>query len=273
VLIAGTYIFPEVFPDLASPFRPGARVVHIGLNPYEIAKNFPVDVGIVAEPRQALAALADELAEKLTPSQRMAAVRRRDTLERGRADLCEVNYGTLDAFCAALRKAAGDDLVIFDEALTASPTVTRHIPPDNPGQYFLTRGGSLGVGIPGAVGIKLARPGSPVVAFVGDGAAMYTYQAIWTAARYKIGAKFVVCNNGRYRLLDENIKQYWSEQQIPEHSEPSSFDLSNPDIGFSELAKALGANGTRMDKPDQAQAVVKQMLAEPGPFVVDLITT
>lgn len=57
---------------------------------------------------------------------------------------------------------------------------------------------------------------------------MYTYQALWTAVRHGIDAKFVVCNNRKYRLLDDNIAQYWRERDIPEHGFPGSFDLSTP---------------------------------------------
>lgn len=68
VLIVGTYVFPEVFPELESPFRAGARVVHIDLNAYEIAKNHPVDLGLAADPKQALRALAGVLERVLTPA-------------------------------------------------------------------------------------------------------------------------------------------------------------------------------------------------------------
>lgn len=112
---------------------------------------------------------------------------------------------------------------------------------ERPGDYHLTRGGSLGVGFPGAVGAKLARPERLVVGFAGDGGSMYTYQALWTAARHGIDAKFVVCNNRKYRLLDDNIAQYWRERDIPEHGFPGSFDLSHPEIDFAGLARSLGA--------------------------------
>ncbi|KIF07263.1 thiamine pyrophosphate-binding protein, partial [Streptomyces sp. RSD-27] len=72
VLIVGTYVFPEVFPELENPFRPGARIVHIDLNAYEIAKNHPVDLGLAADPRQALRALAGVLEQRLTPARRAA---------------------------------------------------------------------------------------------------------------------------------------------------------------------------------------------------------
>ncbi len=73
VLAVGTYLFPEVFPLLSSHFQPGTSVVHIGLDPGDIARSFPVDVGIAADPRSSLAALALELETVMTAAQRRAA--------------------------------------------------------------------------------------------------------------------------------------------------------------------------------------------------------
>jgi benzoylformate decarboxylase len=269
VLIVGTYVFPEVFPSLSGPFGADARIVHIDLDAYEIAKNHPVDLGVVADPKPALAALAATLATRLTPAQRQAAEARLVARRNEQLPLQE-GESALDRFAAELARQTGGDLIVFDEALTCSPAVVRHLPPDRPGDYFLTRGGSLGVGIPGAVGAKLAHPDRTVVGFTGDGGAMYTYQALWTAARHGVAAKFVVCNNRRYRLLDDNIEQYWKERDIPRHAFPSAFDLARPDIRFADLARALGADGIRVEKPEQAPEAVARMLGATGPFLVDL---
>ncbi|MEU2828843.1 thiamine pyrophosphate-binding protein [Streptomyces lavendulae] len=273
VLIVGTYVFPEVFPQLTNPFRQDARIVHIDLDSYEIAKNFPVDLGVVADPLPTLAALAADLEHRLDPAARQEAEHRLALRREERAQALRTTApgdSTLDRFLQELAGRVGDEIIVFDEALTSSPAVVRHLPPDRPGDYFLTRGGSLGVGIPGAVGAKLAHPDRTVVGFTGDGGAMYTYQALWTAARHNIAAKFVVCNNRKYRLLDDNIEQYWTERGIPRHEFPSSFDLARPEIRFADLAKALGADGVRIEKPAEAADAVERMLAAPGPFLVDL---
>ncbi|MEV7615962.1 thiamine pyrophosphate-binding protein [Streptomyces sp. NPDC089799] len=273
VLIVGTYVFPEVFPELVSPFREDARIVHVDLNAYEIAKNHPVDLGLVADPRSALRELAAVLERRLTPQARAAAAARLDvrTRERARAAHTAVDDGSpMAVFLKTLAERTGGDLIVFDEALTTSPLVTAHLPAERPGDYHLTRGGSLGVGFPGAVGAKLARPDRLVVGFSGDGGSMYTYQALWTAARHGIDAKFVVCNNRKYRLLDDNIEQYWRERGIAAHPFPGSFDLSRPEIDFAGLARALGAGGMRVEKPDEAAAAVSRMLGHPGPFLVDI---
>src|SRR5580693_2717689 len=88
VLICGTYVFPEVFPALEGVFAPGAKVVHIDLDAYEIAKNFPVELGLVADPKITLGLIAAELERTLSPEQRADAERRTGELaERKRREL------------------------------------------------------------------------------------------------------------------------------------------------------------------------------------------
>ncbi|MFI7603463.1 thiamine pyrophosphate-binding protein [Actinoplanes sp. NPDC049681] len=273
VLIVGTYVFPEVFPELTSPFAPDATIVHIDLDDYEIAKNHPVTLGLVADPKPTLAALAGVLDRLRTPEQEAAAAThiRRRAAERAAAD--EAPDDTLiGAFLAELAGRAPKDLMVFDEALTASPYLTRYLKPQLPGHYLVTRGGSLGVGIPGAVGMKIAHPGRTVIGFTGDGGAMYTYQAVWTAARHDVPAVFVVCNNHRYQLLNANIDEYWREQGIAGRAHPHSFDLSHPAIDFSALAQSLGADGVRLDKPEQIAATVERILTTRRPLLIDLQT-
>ncbi|MCU7729561.1 thiamine pyrophosphate-binding protein [Actinoplanes sp. KI2] len=272
VLVVGTYLFPEVFPALSSPFRPGAPIVHIDLDGYEIAKNHPVTLGLVADPKATLDALADALDRVTTQEGRDRAAAR---LESRRAEQpgTPVDDGTiLSAFMRAVAERAPDDLVVFDEGLTSSPAIGAHLPPRLPGHWFLTRGGSLGVGIPGAIGAKLARPDKTVVGFTGDGGSMYTIQALATAARYGIGAKFVICNNHRYRLLDDNIAEYWRERGIERHEFPHSFDLSSPDIGFVDLARGCRVDAVRVEKPGEVDEAVERMFAGDRPFLVDLVT-
>lgn len=282
VLITGTYVFPEVFPSLSGGFRPGARVAHIDLDAYEIAKNFPVDVGLVADPKRTLSALAQVLAGLMTPTQREAAARRLRSAEERQHLRQELaaraatgpggsGSGVPSQFLRELARRVGDDAIIFDEALTTSPLVNQFLPARKPGHFFQTRGGSLGVGIPGALGVKLAHPDKTVIGFTGDGASMYTIQALWTAVRYGINARFVVCNNGGYRLLDANIQEYWRERSIPEHAFPGSFSLSHPPLRFVEIARSLGVPAARVGTPESIGPALEQALSAPGPFLIDLM--
>ncbi len=284
VLICGTYVFPEVFPALSGVFAPGAKVIHIDLNAYEVAKNFPVDLGLISDPKTTLAKLAAALEATMTPEQKAAASARTGQYaaakEQEVTSQREADKGRRDAlplhpsrFLEELAAQLPKDAMIFDEALTVSPDLVQYLPPTTPGHYFQTRGGSLGVGIPGAIGLKLAYPDKTVIGFSGDGGSMYTIQALWTAAHHKIGAKFVICNNHSYELLKLNMQQYWRERQLPEREFPTSFDLHDPDIRFDELARAMGVQAVRVETPEQIGPAIRQALADDAPFLIDLVIT
>jgi thiamine pyrophosphate-dependent acetolactate synthase large subunit-like protein len=286
ILIVGTYVFPEVFPSLTSPFKPDARLIHIDLDAYEIAKNHPVTIGLVSDPKLTLRLLADAVTDLASPVQRnaaevrgralgdanrraAAAVKAQDQKGRGAVPL------HMSAFAAELGQRLPKDAIIFDEVLTHSPELTRWLTLDLPGQFFQTRGGSLGVGLPGAIGIKLAHPERTVIGLSGDGGSMYTIQALWTAAHHRIAAKFVICNNHSYRILKLNLQEYWREQELkpqePSASFPSCFDLREPDLNFVGLANAMGVAGTRVTEPAEIAPAIKAMLEHDGPFLIDLV--
>ncbi|BAT53554.1 thiamine pyrophosphate binding domain-containing protein [Nostoc sp. NIES-3756] len=281
-LICGTYLLPEVFPELGNIFAPGAKVIHIDLNAYEIAKNHPVDLAMVSDPKLTLTHIATILEAVMTPEQKEAAKKR--TLEIAQAKETAHNHQLagdrqiqdvvplhFSRFTAELVNHLPKDAIIFDEALTSSPELTRYLTPTTPEHYFLTRGGSLGVGIPGAIGAKLANPDKTVIGFTGDGAAMYTIQALWSAARHHVDAKFVICNNRSYRLLQINIQAYWQERRIQQHEYPLSFDLSKPEINFVELARSMGVEAVRVEKTQEIVPAIQKALTHKGPFLIDVV--
>jgi thiamine pyrophosphate-dependent acetolactate synthase large subunit-like protein len=282
VLIIGTYVFPEVFPELGQVFAPGTWVGHIDLNIYEIAKNHPVDFGVAADPLCTLAQLSGEIEAGQTSEQRAAASarvivmaqRREQTLAKAVAADCEQRSAEplLPArFMAELAERADTEAIIFDEALTTSPALARYLPRSTPGSFFQTRGGSLGVGLPGALGIQLARPDAQVLAFTGDGGSMYTIQALWTAAKYNIPVKCVVCANGGYQLLKLNIQQYWRERGITEHDFPGPFDISTPPLNAAGIAQAWGVASARVAKPTEIAPALDTMLAHAGPYLIEVM--
>ena len=281
-LVCGTYILPEVFPELTNVFAPDAKVVHIDLNAYEIAKNHPVDLSMVSDPKLTLAKLAVALENTMSAEQKSAAIARKESIGKAKeekiaqekaADEQVRNQVPMEfaRFMTELAPQLPDDVIIFDEALTSSPPVVRYKPPTKPDHYFLTRGGSLGVGIPGAIGAKLANPDKTVIGLTGDGGSMYTIQALWSAARHNVDAKFIICNNRSYKLLQLNIQAYWNEQDIPKHDFPLSFDLSKPDIKFAEIARSMGVEAVRVEKPEEVGPAIAQALAHNGPFLIDVV--
>lgn len=267
VLIIGTYAFPEVFPSLESPFRKDAEVFHIDWDAYEIAKNHSVTMGLCANPKLALKILNARLEQMAVPGR---ALRSRDLPKHSREPLRDGSAAA--AFMECIRQRTDEKLVIFDEALTASDYVTSFLPRTQDGTFFQTRGGSLGVGIPGAMGIHLAKPEAEILAFTGDGGSMYTIQALHTASRYNIPIKIVICNNGRYHLLDKNLEVYWRGQGITPHDPPDCFSLS-PQVDFVGLARSMGVDGVKVTTAAEAEKAAEKMLRADGPFLIDLNTS
>jgi len=286
VLICGTYVFPEVFPNVLEAFDRDTKLVHFDLDAYEIGKNFPVEVSAVADPKLALLGLGRKLDERFTTEGRARADRRREqalaSIEAARADARRGDAVALDAkgstmpqFARALAKAleaAGrrDALVVFDEALTESGAMTRHLGPFAPGEMHQTRGGSLGVGIPGALGVQLAQPDKLVFAFTGDGGAMYTIQALWTAVHHRIPIRCVTISNGGYKLLALNIQQYWAERNMPPAAFPREFAIDHPRLDFKAIAESYGVRALRVERQDQMAAAIELLVSHDGPVLVDL---
>jgi benzoylformate decarboxylase len=286
VLICGTTVMPEVFPALEGVFANDALVIHFDLNTYEIAKNFPVAVGALADPKPTLTLLTEELRRMMNAEQRRAAedrarcygeakaAHRREQLVR---DAESRNCIPLRApqFMEALAqrlKQLPHEALIFDEALTHSSELCRYLPQDRPGTYFQTRAGMLGTGLPGALGLKVARPERVVVGFSGDGGSMSTIQALATAARYCIGAKLVVCNNRSYRILKYNLQEFWREHGEPtDQPFPECFDLDWPELHFDKLAKGQGVDAVRVERSEQIAPALNRALADDRPFLIDLV--
>lgn len=284
VLVVGTYLLPEVFPTRDDLFDPAAKVVHIDLNAYEIAKNHRVDLGLVCDPRCGLEALEPALAAAMDDAARARAAERVATFTRQKEEEARTQaeadkaraaepHASMEAFAAELAKRLPPDAIVFDESLTSSMAFNRAIPRTEPGSYFFTRGGSLGVGFPGALGVQMANPDRLVVGLSGDGGTMYTLQALYTANKYNSRTLFVVCNNSRYKLLDLNIAQYWQDNGYPEHALPASFDLSDPPLGFVDMARGMGVPALRITCADEIPAALDQAMAATGPFLIDLVLT
>lgn len=281
-IIVGTYVAPEVFPELGNIFNENSKSIHIDLNSYEIAKNHPVDIGIVANPKLTLEAINKELEQKLSSEFKANAKNKLDSLRKEKEEnkISQIEedkkkFGSkplhMEEFASILSKHLPEDAIIFDEALTNSPAVTRYLVPKKPGHFFQTRGGSLGVGLPGAIGLKIANPDKTVVAFAGDGGSMYTIQALWSAVRHDADVKIIICNNASYHLLQANIAAYWNERDLQKHDYPLPFDLSNPPLNFKDMAESMGVRAKRIEESWQIEEAIKEMLNYEGAYLIDLV--
>ena len=287
VLIAGTTVLPEVFPVLDGVFAKNAKIAQFDLNTAEIAKNFPVDVAAVGDLKLTFASLIKHISERPDARKQRATDRLealRAAKEKSRAEEIErdAQYaGRVPLHACVFMKALaerilkdGKETLIFDEALTHSPDLTRYLPPELLGSFFQTRVGMLGTGLPGTVGLKAAAPEKRVLGFAGDGGGISTIQALNTAARHKLGAKFIICNNRSYRILKYNLQDYWVNWlgQSADQSFPKEFDLEDSGLRFDLLAKGHGVQSVRVETPDDINPAIDAMLADDSePYLIELV--
>ena len=161
--------------------------------------------------------------------------------------------------------------IIAVDSVTSRAAVHSAIPFNQPGSIHGERGGALGWGMGGALGIKLAHPDRPVIAIVGDGSAMMTVQALWTASNLEIPVIYVICNNQSYRILKLNMnvyKKHVLKQESPE-SKYLAMDFPNP-MPLAGLAKALGIYGRVIEDPKELRQAITEAIALGKPAVLDV---
>ena len=280
VLILGSPAFPLLFALPESPFAAETKVIQMGLSSWELAKNWPTTLAMVADPLLGLRDLLALLPQELSPAARRAAETRLQAAREQRLGSDEAlesavhsNRDAVPIVVPHLMKVLADllspDAIVYDESITASAHLTRYLKLNRPGSYFRHAGGGLGSGLPGALGVKLARPDSPVVGVVGDGAALYTIQALWTAARYRIPVTYVICNNASYRILKLNLLQYLGEAAAGRRF--VAMDLTDPLLDFARIAEAFGVRGQRVEHPDDLAPALHAALAAGEPALVDVV--
>jgi len=154
--------------------------------------------------------------------------------------------------------------IVVEEAPTARPVLQNYLPITRSEGFYTMDSGGLGFGMPAAVGIALAKPGRRIVAIIGDGSAMYSIQALWTAAQWKLPILFLVLNNRRYAALEEFALEFGFR---PDEKVPGT-DLGG--IDFAGLAVAQGCDGWRIREPGELRDALERALASPGPVLVEV---
>jgi benzoylformate decarboxylase len=281
VLLVGGTFFEEVWFEPGAPFAAGTQVIQIADAPERLARNFPARVGLLAHPAQALRALRAAVEAGAGPAQREAATKRNGALaalkqkeadsQRGRAERrWDREPLSMPRVMAELAAALPADSIVVDEAITAGPDLGRTIPFDRPGDYWGARGGGIGQALPGALGVKLAHPDRPVVAVSGDGSAMYSIQALWTAAHHDIGAVFLILSNREYRILKHNMDTYRQRFGVRMERPYLHMDLDKPPLGFTEMAQGMGVTGVRASTAAELRAALETALRGSRPVLIDV---
>jgi len=254
----------------------GLRVVHVSERGWELGKNHPTELALQASVKETLAALLPLVRAGRSAGQaaraeaRLAALAPRNwSAQRERARLAALEAAEeapIDPRLLMLRfaEALPPGAVVVEEALVSSLSLPAVLPQRDPKSFYGLASGGLGFAMPGAIGIALALPGRPVAALLGDGAAMYGIQALWTAAHLKLPLTYVIANNRSYRILKERLVSMRRSERFV------GMDLREPEIDFVALARSMGVAAERVTDPAALAPALRAAFASGAPRLVDV---
>jgi benzoylformate decarboxylase len=269
-----------IHKEPARPLPESLKLIHLDSAPAEIGKNFPIEVGLVGDPKAGLAELVWEIDRRLGSEQitvagervKRHAARREKEQAALRAKIEEHHPArpmSPYALMGALAEVLPPNVAVVEEAPTAHHNIFERLGAlRDPAGFFAHRGWALGWGIGCALGVKLAWPDRPVLALIGDGAALYGIQGLCTAARYNIPVTVVICNNARYKIL-QVCGDVLDLPGITDATAPGVV-LDQPAVDFIALARSLGVDAHRVTEPDELAECVRASFTSNRPVLFDV---
>ena len=252
VVVIGAPVFTFHVDGHAAIFDGATTIFQITDDPGAAAVT-PVGTSIIASMKPALAMLLDRLPEtgRAMPAGRILppAPRAGDPTPA-------------ELVLHALSTAMPDDAVLVEEAPSHRPAMQKFMPMRGQDSFYTMASGGLGHGLPAAVGMALGRPGVRTVCLIGDGSAMYSIQALWTAAQRRLPLTVVVLNNSGYGAM-RSFSQAMQVRDVP--------GLDLPDIDFVKIAEALGCDAARATKSSELAPALKRGLAHAGTSLIEVM--
>src|SRR5207244_12766430 len=243
-------VYSEVDPMPDGPSR-----VQVGLVNWDLAKNYGAEIAVKAYVKETLRALLPALksaggaALESRAKAGVAALAGKNWSAKRKAVIEQISKARdrspIDPDWLALQlvEAMPDNAILVDEGLTSSRQVTALRPHRDRYGYHALASGGIGWGLPASVGVSMANPTRPVVCYSGDGSAMYSIQALWTAAHHKLPLNVVIANNGGYRIIKQRLLAFHGDDHYV------GMDFADPKVDFSGIARSLALEAMRISDP------------------------
>ena len=252
-------------------FAPGAKIIHVDIDPTSIQKNIPVNIPIVGDLKDVLRKMI-----KLVKGTKEAAKYRkkiapwRDQIAKWKSThplAYKQGKGKIKPqyVVEQVYDLTGGDAIITTEVGQNQMFAAQYYLYDRP-RTFLSSGGlgTMGYGLPAAIGAQVAMPGKLVVDIAGDGSIQMNIQELATAVQYRLPVKVVILNNGSLGMVRQ-WQELFFQGKLSHTCLPQIPD-------FVRLAEAYGAAGFRATKPEQVRDVLRKGFAAPGPAIIDIVT-
>jgi acetolactate synthase-1/2/3 large subunit len=253
--------------------RPGTRVIQLDINAEELGRHYRNEASLLGDAKAALEELIP-LTDAGTAGTRRGWVERTQSLAREwRAEWEPLMSSDAvpirpERLCRELTDLMPSDTLLISETGHSGMWTGGMIDLNKPGQGFIRAAGSLGWGLPAALGAKLAQPERPVLLFSGDGGFWYHLSELETAVRWNIPAVLLINNN---RSLNQEIAIYsdaYGGELEGKHEELWHFR----DVSFAAVAETMGAKGIRVERPAELAGALDQAFSAGRPCVVEVMT-
>lgn len=275
ILLGTDELRMSVFSEVDA-MPPGVRLIQIGERGWELAKNYPAEIAVQASVKETSRALVGTLQRLMSEAQRRDAHLRCAQFSAGnwsakRARAVQDAQGLAAArpmdprvLMMRLTEVLPRDAVVLEEALVSGFSLLSFLPLRDSRGFFGLASGGIGFAMGGAIGVSMALRDRPVVAIVGDGSAMYSIQALWSAAHMKLPITYVIPNNRGYRILKERLKSMRGTDRF------IGMDLREPELDFVALARSMGVPARRISDPDEVGPALQAAIAGGGPSLLDV---
>ena len=276
----GCSLFAQGFFNPEPTLPHNIKIIQINENPWEIGKNFPVDCGIQGDIKTVLEELNGLIESEMTSTMHQSAGRRAQEIGQEKAKLKEKLKNQIEnekdcvpisisRLMMEIKEAMTPDTVIVDDCWSSSGMLRQVLDLSKPKTFFRARkGGSIGFGLPGALGVKLGLPDKEVIAVCGDGSAAWSIQSLWTAAHYRIPVTFIIANNATFRQVKLVRKLVLGDYPLNEKHE--GMEIDDPVIDFSMLARSMGVKGKAVRNPGDLGRVLRAAVDSSEPRLVEV---
>lgn len=260
LLIAiGVRFDDRVTSGLKHRFATKAKIIHIDIDPAEIGKVVRAHIPIVGDARLVL----EELFQKVTASDISDWWRQLRSWQK-EYPLCYEQDGRLNpqTILEAMGELGGKDTIVTTDVGQHQMWAAQFYPVCYGRQFITSAGlGTMGFGLPAAIGAQIAKPDKLVFLVTGDGSFQMSIQELATTVQYKLPIKIILMNNGVLGMVRQWQKMFYKER----FSEIQLY--SNPD--FIKVAEAYGIKGIRVELPEEVEPAIKEAISVPEPVLID----
>ena len=252
-------------------------IIHIGINEWEIGKNYYTETAIIGNVKNTLCDINQYLQNTLTAKKIIKAktnlehiaknnwtIKKKKLTSKTLSDKSKIPI-TANWLMMNLANNISKNNIVVEEGLVSTRSLLNYLPYKNNKDFYGLASGGIGWAVSGAIGVSLANPNKTIIAIIGDGSSMYGIQSLWSAAHYQLPIIYIIANNQSYRIIKERLEAFHKNTNFV------GMDFDKPKIDFLKLANSLGIKSETIDKPKTLDTVFKRVFKYKKPYLLNVM--